>query len=234
MADPIGKCAYCGELRELTDDHVPPRLLLGEPYPDNLITVPACEPCNRGFQRDDEYTRDMVALDFRAGRNATAATNVPKVFRSMQRPQSTRYRKYFEGQLRPTELVDSSGRPLSLRASPDRARIENTGKHIMRGLHFHFAQRPLPGDAKVYSYSKPGYDSIDFVVEHLTRLYEKAGAQRDGAIGDGFSYAAASFGDAFIYLLLLYEYFWWIVVALPPHVSIPGLSEVEPSPAGGH
>ena len=97
----------------------------------------------------------------------------------------------------------------------------------MRGLHFHFAQQPLPGDANVYSYSKPGYDSIDFIVEHLTRLYEQAGARRDGAIGNRFSYAAASFGGAFIYLFLLYEYFWWIVVALPAHVTIPGLTETE-------
>ena len=92
----VGICAYCGETNELTDDHVPPRLLLQEPYPEHLITVPSCEKCNRGFQRDDEYTRDMVALDFRAGRNATAAAKVPKIFRSLQRPQSQRYASYFK------------------------------------------------------------------------------------------------------------------------------------------
>jgi hypothetical protein len=223
----IGACAYCGEMCELTDDHVPPKLLLEEPFPDNLITVPACGPCNRGFQRDDEYTRDMVALDFRAGRNATAAAKVPKVFRSLQRKESARYRGYFGSQLKPTKLVDRLGRPLSLRASPDRARIENTGKHIMRGLHFHFAKQHLPKDANVFAYSKPGYDSIDFITGNLTSLYEKAGARRDGNIGNGFSYAAASFGDAFIYLFLLYEYFWWNVVALPSHVTIQSVTEQE-------
>jgi len=221
----IDACAYCGEERELTDDHVPPKLLLEEPFPDNLITVPACAPCNHGFQRDDEYTRDMVALDFRAGRNATAAAKVPKVFRSLQRKESARYRGYVGSQLKPTELVDPLGRPLSLRASPDRDRIENTGKHIMRGLHFHFAKEPLAKDANVFAYSKPGYDSIDFITVNLTSLYEKAGARRDGHIGNGFSFAAASFGDAFIYLFLLYEYFWWIVVALPSHVTIRSLTE---------
>lgn len=223
----IGACAYCGDERELTDDHVPPKLLLEAPFPDNLITVPACAPCNRGFQRDDEYTRDMVALDFRAGRNATAAAKVPKVFRSLQREESARYRGYFGSQLNPTDLVDSFGRPLSVRASPDRDRIDNTGKHIMRGLHFHFAKEPLGKDMNVFAYSKPGYDSIDFITEHLAGLYARAGACRDGHIGNGFSYAAASFGDAFIYLLLLYEYFWWVVVALPGHVTIQGLTQQE-------
>jgi hypothetical protein len=152
---------------------------------------------------------------------------VPKVFRSLQRKESPRYRGYFGRQLSPTELVDPFGRPLSLRASPDRGRIENTGKHIMRGLHFHFANHPLAKDAKVVSHSQPGYESIDFITDHLTRLYQKATVRRDGSIGNGFSYAAASFGDLFIYLFLLYEYFWWIVVALPPGVEIPGLTESE-------
>ena len=77
----------------------------------------------------------------------------------------------------------------------------------------------------MFAYSKPGYDSIDFITGNLTSLYEKAGDRRDGYIGNGFSYAAASFGDAFIYLFLLYEYFWWIVVALPSHVTIQTLTE---------
>lgn len=218
-------CAYCGRDKELTVDHIPPKLLLEAPFPDNLITVPACVECNKTFQRDDEYTRDMVALDFRAGANVAAASKVPKIFRSLQRRRSQRYSSYVQSQLTPTELLDGFGRPLSLRASPDRDRIDATGKHIMLGMHFHFAKQPLPKDYQIYVYSKPGYDSIDFITEHLASLYGKAGARRDGAIGNGFSYAAASFGDAFAYLFLLYEYFWWIVLALPPHVKIPVLTE---------
>jgi hypothetical protein len=218
-----GVCAYCGRKKQLTVDHIPPKLLLAEPFPNNLITVPACVECNKKFQRDDEYTRDMLALDFRAGANAAAASKVPKIFRSLQRPQSQRYAGYVQGQIRPTELVDSLGRPLSLRASPDRDRIDATGKHIMLGMHFHFANQPLPQDYQLYIHSKPGYGSIDFMTDRLTHLYEKAGAKRSGTVGNGFSYAAASFGDAFIYLFLVYEYFWWIVVALPAHVEIPDL-----------
>jgi hypothetical protein len=227
MPAAVGVCAYCGEERELTVDHVPPQLLLEEPLPENVIKVPACALCNRGFQRDDEYTRDMVALDFRAGRNRTGAAKMPKVFRSLQRAASDRYRSYFQSHLSPTELVDASGQPLSIRASPDRGRIENTGKHIMRGMHYHFAQKPLPKDTRVFAYSKPGYDSIDFLTDNLMQLYEKAGARRDGMIGNGFSYAAASFGDAFVYLFLLYEYFWWIVAAVPAHAPITDLTGWE-------
>ena len=61
-----GICAYCGKEKNLTRDHVPPKVLLAEPYPANLLTVPACHECNRRFQRDDDYTRSMLALDLRA------------------------------------------------------------------------------------------------------------------------------------------------------------------------
>jgi hypothetical protein len=37
-----GICAYCGTEGPITADHVPPQSWLERPYPDNLITVPAC------------------------------------------------------------------------------------------------------------------------------------------------------------------------------------------------
>jgi hypothetical protein len=66
------RCIYCGADKDLTDDHVPPKLLLMRPYPENLITVPACEICNQSFQKDDEYMRTMLAIDVRASKNAAA------------------------------------------------------------------------------------------------------------------------------------------------------------------
>jgi hypothetical protein len=45
-------CAYCGKLKKLTKDHIPPKLLLEQPYPANLWTVPSCNDCNASFQED--------------------------------------------------------------------------------------------------------------------------------------------------------------------------------------
>lgn len=52
-------CAYCGGPTE-TRDHVPSRVLLDEPYPDNLPVVPACESCNSSFSKDEEYLACLV------------------------------------------------------------------------------------------------------------------------------------------------------------------------------
>ena len=59
----VGVCAYCGETKPLTVDHGPPKLMLEEPYPDNLVTVPACLDCNKNSRRMTSTTRTVIALD---------------------------------------------------------------------------------------------------------------------------------------------------------------------------
>jgi len=52
-------CAYCGD-ETTTRDHVPSRILLDEPYPENLPVVPACQKCNQGFSMDEEYVACLI------------------------------------------------------------------------------------------------------------------------------------------------------------------------------
>lgn len=47
-------CSYCGG-RPDTRDHVPSKILLDEPFPDNLPVVPCCNECNQSFSLDEEY-----------------------------------------------------------------------------------------------------------------------------------------------------------------------------------
>lgn len=55
----VAQCAYCGRDTP-TRDHVPSRILLDEPYPENLPVVPACRECNEGFSADEEYVACLV------------------------------------------------------------------------------------------------------------------------------------------------------------------------------
>lgn len=217
----LGTCAYCGKEKTITRDHVPPLTLLAPPYPNDLVTVPACFDCNRGFQKDDDYTRNAVALDLRAQGNSTAMSKLPAVFRSLQRPEAAKFREAFLSGLTPSGIVDARGQSLGSVFKVDVERIDATGKHIARGLHFHFGGQPLPQDYQFLVQSKPGYDSMDHVVPSFTSFYQKCSARREGFIGDAFSYIAGSAGNAFAYLLLLYEYFWWFVIVVPPEFEIP-------------
>lgn len=47
-------CAYCFDATQ-TRDHVPCRVLLDEPFPDNLPVVPSCLNCNNTASADEEY-----------------------------------------------------------------------------------------------------------------------------------------------------------------------------------
>lgn len=49
-----GFCVHCGGPYE-TADHVPSKVLLDEPYPDNLIVCPSCLRCNNELSTDETY-----------------------------------------------------------------------------------------------------------------------------------------------------------------------------------
>ena len=52
-------CAYCGGLAD-TEDHVPCRCFLNEPYPQNMPVVPCCLKCNHEFSEDEEYVSCLI------------------------------------------------------------------------------------------------------------------------------------------------------------------------------
>jgi hypothetical protein len=52
-------CTFCGG-HTGTRDHCPSRVLLDEPYPDNLPVVPSCAQCNSSFSADEEYLACLV------------------------------------------------------------------------------------------------------------------------------------------------------------------------------
>jgi hypothetical protein len=49
-----GGCAYCGDQPD-TRDHVPSKVFLDDPLPQDLPVVEACSTCNQGFSLDEEY-----------------------------------------------------------------------------------------------------------------------------------------------------------------------------------
>lgn len=52
-------CCYCGAWAD-TVDHVPSKVFLDEPYPDNLPVVPCCRKCNEEFSLDEEYVAVLL------------------------------------------------------------------------------------------------------------------------------------------------------------------------------
>lgn len=76
----ISGCVHCGRMAE-GDDHVPSRVLLDEPYPENLPVVPSCTTCNTGFSLDEEYLACLIECA-RAG--GVEAVRRPKIKRILE------------------------------------------------------------------------------------------------------------------------------------------------------
>ena len=72
-------CAFCGGSTG-TRDHCPSRVLLDEPYPDNLPVVPACPDCNARFSSDEQYLACLVSCVL-AGSTDPAKIARPKIQR---------------------------------------------------------------------------------------------------------------------------------------------------------
>ena len=76
----LAGCVYCGSATQ-SRDHVPSRILLDEPYPENLPVVPSCEPCNGGYSLDEEYFACLVEC---ARMGSVEAATRPKIARKLR------------------------------------------------------------------------------------------------------------------------------------------------------
>jgi hypothetical protein len=55
----VNGCIYCGGPEE-TREHVPSRVFLDSPFPENLPVVGACKSCNNGFSQDEQYLASLI------------------------------------------------------------------------------------------------------------------------------------------------------------------------------
>lgn len=66
-------CSYCGVYLKkeknlqnddacYTRDHVPSRIFLDKPFPENLPVVPCCKKCNHSFSKDEEYLACLIEV----------------------------------------------------------------------------------------------------------------------------------------------------------------------------
>ena len=136
-------CVYCGSTDDLTKEHpFPTNLFLG-PKP-TLITVPACRPCNKSYDLDDEYFRLFAATpayDKEAGRQIWDETIVARTFK-----RSPKLRAAFVSSPRTLEISSPGGLYLGEAkvVSLDRRRVNRVFEKIARGLFRHHLGRRLP------------------------------------------------------------------------------------------
>ena len=113
-------CVYCCRDTD-TREHVPSRILLDEPYPENLPVLPACVDCNRGFSLDEEYFACLVEC---ARTGSVEAVKRPKILRILQDSPALAAR------LMKARTVTESGQTIF---APENERVRNIVLKLARG-----------------------------------------------------------------------------------------------------
>jgi len=134
-------CALCGVRPATTNEHVPSKSLFKSPRPNDLITVPACSPCNSGTQPDDDYFRKTLALIDEPTPSDALELIRPAVTRSFQRPREQGLRAHFESRLKFAPL---SGRTVHQPVIQlDSKRLNNVVAKHAAGVFYEVTRRPL-------------------------------------------------------------------------------------------
>jgi hypothetical protein len=192
-----GVCVYCGELRELTRDHIPPRCLFSKPRPHNLITVPCCNNCNRELSKHDEYFRIAIAAGIDKEKFPKENADSVRAINSLIRPTSQGFAIHM------LQNYDSNSSGLTI----ERSRIEIVLYRIARGLFYHHRGERLPGTiAFVFRLVDASLKTNSDGRERINRLDGKL-----TTIGQGvFRYAFEPFEqpDPFgtVWLMRFYDY----------------------------
>jgi hypothetical protein len=213
----IGVCAYCGKEGEVTRDHIPPNTFFSRPLPADMLTVPSCAGCNTSFKNDDDYTLAVTALDFRVAGHQDVLGKMSTLARALQRREAKGFRQSLVKDSTSTGLVTPSGSAIG-KLSIDVARVEATGAHIVRGLHYIETGKPVPPSAQVHVRLLADTEPSNELLLKTVRLHDLSPTKREKAVGNAFSYSVGlSFGKSVWGMMLYGHHFFWVaVIGEPP------------------
>ncbi len=145
-------CAYCGaRSNALTQDHVIPQALWkGSHLPQSTITVPACGPCHKHWDRESEYFRNILIAQIDRGAHAVSDRLLEgPVMRSLARNRAART-DFFRNNRR-AEIRNRSGLILGFRTAfeIDVSRFSRSIEKIVRGLFYQKSRYALPSAYRV-------------------------------------------------------------------------------------
>jgi hypothetical protein len=115
------RCSFCGG-ETGTRDHCPSRVLLNEPYPENLPVVPACSACNARFSSDEQYLACLISCVL-AGSTDPAKIIRPKICRILLETPKLRAR------IEQSRLESADG----IIFQPEQERVVNVVTKLARG-----------------------------------------------------------------------------------------------------
>lgn len=151
-------CSICGVRPATSKDHIPFEGIFPDPKPINLITVPACDECNRSTSLDEEYFRAVITPALHNNNLATQLVVQKIIKRFRKKPallqaimrNSRRVDVHSEGGIYLCTLP-------AIRCDPNR--IQTVIAKIIRGLFWYETKTVLGVDYRVTRFIlNPNFD----------------------------------------------------------------------------
>lgn len=212
-------CPYCAQkVAMITKDHIVSRGLFVQPYPDNLLTVKACEACNQEKGKNEDYLRDFLILHIETAGNATARvlkeTTLVRAIGDDEHGNTSKVAQALATRGRPAELYTPSGVFAgNTKAVPvEIERWEAVLQAMVKGLSFKEFRTVLPSD-----YTVRALEMAPQHIEAVWKSFRQRGA-RGRRLGDVFCYQCLPTEDPRItfWLLLFYESILFEAATYPP------------------
>ncbi len=221
-----GECIYCGRVRPVTEDHVPPRNLFAKPRPNNLIKVPSCHEChseNKQVSQDDEYFRLMLTLNESTATHPDVTQLLPTVLRSLARPDKVGFTKSLLKSIKEVNVRSRSGLFIGSKLAFDvnLARLDNVARRITIGLFYHEKGYRLPDEYEAVAYSESGMQDLtnDVKQELQANILQPLMTNAPNIIGNRvFTYRVAysdTDKNASAWLFIFYERVAFLCMTLP-------------------
>jgi hypothetical protein len=222
----LGECVYCGRVKPITEDHVPPKNLFAKPRPNNLIKVPSCREChseNKQVSQDDEYFRLMHTLREDTASHPDVKQILPTVLRSLARPDKVGFAKSLFRSMKEVNVRTRSGLFLGKKPAFDvnLTRLDNVARRITKGLFYHEKRHRLPDKYDVATYSESGFQDLtsDVKQELQTTILQPLMSNAPKTIGSQvFTYRVAysdTDPNASAWLFVFYERIAFLCTTLP-------------------
>jgi hypothetical protein len=165
----IDGCVYCGDLVQ-TREHIPSRVFLDSPLPENLPVVGSCEKCNLGYSMDEEYLACLIE-------STIAGTTDPTQMRRRKVSKALLRKPHLRARLESAKtLVDGH-----IHFSAESNRVNNVLLKLARG-HVAFELGQLRRDAPssiwwspLHLMTREHYES--FNESHVVQMFGEVGSR---------------------------------------------------------
>lgn len=160
-----GKCIYCGTTKELTVDHIPSKNLHKGFEVKTPITIPACLDCNQGFQKDEEYFRNLIVGIMAEDSQIAKAVFDGPVMRSITKSPGLGWSIFKK--MAPVNIYKNTGEYVGKAAvhrmeDEDHKRIFNVLDKYVKGLNYYTFNKPIEANFAIQHFwtKQPLIDQI--------------------------------------------------------------------------